>query len=537
MRVPVLTQRARFLTRSVAVLAIAGAAAGCSSGSMRFQDGIFTSSTSNARAADQYAVQQPQTYTPPQTYPGGVDTTYTGSINRQAVQPVRVASASPRKPGVPIPAVDVGGRMAAPQPLPQPVSAASQPYPGDVARGSVVRQPAPAITSAALPPAGVDRTVTGSVAPQTRQAPGAGNWTRSGGSLVTVKQGDTLYGLSLRHGVPVEAIVEANGLKSADSVRIGQQLVIPARGAPVQAATKQTNNVQTANADGPAGQLPAPADPGQHVAVLPQGQRLNERKSGAEAARPAVKAEAPGAAPTTGAVYTVVSGDTLAGIAKRLGTTTAALKQANGLDSALIRVGQKLVVPGADATPQTVAATKMPTGVDPIVTGSTKAGKANEDKRAAEVGSYTPPRKDDKAIEEAVEQAAAAPDATGIGRMRWPVRGRVVVGFGQSLNGKPNDGLDIAVPEGTPIKAAENGVVIYAGDGLKDFGKTVLVRHEDGLVTVYGHASEIEVERGDTVRRGQQIAKSGLTGNAESPKLHFEVRKNATPVDPTKYLE
>jgi murein DD-endopeptidase MepM/ murein hydrolase activator NlpD len=117
------------------------------------------------------------------------------------------------------------------------------------------------------------------------------------------------------------------------------------------------------------------------------------------------------------------------------------------------------------------------------------------------------------------------------------VRGRVISAFGGQSGGKKNDGIDIAVPEGTPVKAAENGVVIYAGDGLKDFGNTVLVRHEDGLVTVYGHASEIKVSRGETVRRGQEIARSGLSGNADAPKLHFEVRKNSTPVDPGKYLE
>ena len=76
--------------------------------------------------------------------------------------------------------------------------------------------------------------------------------------------------------------------------------------------------------------------------------------------------------------------------------------------------------------------------------------------------------------------------------MRWPVRGRVISGYGKG-GGKSNDGIDIAVPEGTPVKAAENGVVIYAGDGLKEFGNTVLVRHENGLVTVYGHASELKV--------------------------------------------
>ena len=99
------------------------------------------------------------------------------------------------------------------------------------------------------------------------------------------------------------------------------------------------------------------------------------------------------------------------------------------------------------------------------------------------------PRRPDKVIAEAEEDdTAAAPGGTGIGKMRWPVRGRVISNYG-SGSGKSNDGIDIAVPEGTPVKAAENGVVIYAGDGLKDFGNTVLVRHENGLVTVYGHAS------------------------------------------------
>ena len=120
--------------------------------------------------------------------------------------------------------------------------------------------------------------------------------------------------------------------------------------------------------------------------------------------------------------------------------------------------------------------------------------------------------------------------------MRWPVRGKVVSGYG-SNGGSKNDGIDISVPAGTPVKAAENGVVIYAGDGLKEFGNTVLVRHEDGLVTVYGHASEINVQRGQKVRRGEEIALSGMSGSAEAPKLHFEVRKESAPVDPVGYLE
>lgn len=116
------------------------------------------------------------------------------------------------------------------------------------------------------------------------------------------------------------------------------------------------------------------------------------------------------------------------------------------------------------------------------------------------------------------------------------MRGKVVSGYGSS-GGSRNDGIDISVPSGTPVKAAENGVVIYAGDGLKEFGNTVLVRHDNGLVTVYGHASELKVQRGQKVKRGDEIAVSGMSGNAKSPKLHFEVRKNSAPVDPSGYLE
>ena len=156
---------------------------------------------------------------------------------------------------------------------------------------------------------------------------------------------------------------------------------------------------------------------------------------------------------------------------------------------------------------------------------------------AEQVAAYTPPKKADKVIAEAEdEDTAAAPGGTGIGKMRWPVRGRVISGYG-SGSGKSNDGIDIAVPEGTPVKAAENGVVIYAGDGLKDFGNTVLVRHENGLVTVYGHASALEVKRGEKVKRGQEIARSGMSGTTDAPKLHFEVRKDSAPVDPSTYLE
>jgi len=112
----------------------------------------------------------------------------------------------------------------------------------------------------------------------------------------------------------------------------------------------------------------------------------------------------------------------------------------------------------------------------------------------------------------------------------------VIAAYGAKTNGKVNDGINLAVPEGTPIKAADDGVVAYAGNELKGYGNLVLVRHSNGYVTAYAHASELDVKRGDVVKRGQVIAKSGQTGEVQSPQLHFEIRKGSTPVDPLQFL-
>ena len=120
---------------------------------------------------------------------------------------------------------------------------------------------------------------------------------------------------------------------------------------------------------------------------------------------------------------------------------------------------------------------------------------------------------------------------------RWPVRGRVINGFGPKTAGAQNDGINVAVPEGTPVKAAEDGVVAYAGNEFKSYGNLVLIRHSNGYVTAYAHASEIMVKRDEPIKRGQVIAKSGQTGNVTAPQLHFEIRKGSSPVDPMPYLD
>jgi murein DD-endopeptidase MepM/ murein hydrolase activator NlpD len=135
------------------------------------------------------------------------------------------------------------------------------------------------------------------------------------------------------------------------------------------------------------------------------------------------------------------------------------------------------------------------------------------------------------------ENSAKAAEPTGaMPSFRWPVHGRVISAFGSRTNSGENDGINLAVPVGTPVKAAEDGVVAYAGNELKGYGNLVLVRHSNGYVSAYANASELLVKRGDSVKRGQSIARAGQTGNVSSPQLHFEIRKGSTPVDPSKYL-
>jgi murein DD-endopeptidase MepM/ murein hydrolase activator NlpD len=131
---------------------------------------------------------------------------------------------------------------------------------------------------------------------------------------------------------------------------------------------------------------------------------------------------------------------------------------------------------------------------------------------------------------------AGGEPTTGTPSFRWPVRGRIIGGFGPRPNGPHNEGINLAVPEGTSVKAADDGVVAYAGNQLKSYGNMILVRHYNGYVTAYAHASELMVKRGDQVKRGQIIARAGQTGSVSAPQLHFEVRKGRVPVDPTQFL-
>lgn len=118
----------------------------------------------------------------------------------------------------------------------------------------------------------------------------------------------------------------------------------------------------------------------------------------------------------------------------------------------------------------------------------------------------------------------------------WPLSGPVIADYGTTVSGERNDGINIAAPFGTPIRAAAAGQVSYAGNELRGYGNLLLIKHDDGYVTAYAHAERLVVSRGDYVQKGQIIGYAGQTGDVTSPQLHFEIRRGVTPVNPRSLL-
>ncbi len=334
------------------------------------------------------------------------------------------------------------------------------------------------------PPAHPALETTGAIAPRSVAA----RPQMQRGTTIIVGTSDTLEILARRYNVSAAAIMQANGYKGPRALQPGQQLIIPHSTATAAAA--------------PA--LAAPVSKPVAVAGL-----------------------APG-------VHVVNHGDTLLSIARHNHVSVPQLARANNLDpAAKLSIGMKLVVPGAKtaaavapAAPAVAAGQPAALAAPPVT--RVAAADSQQKARLAQAA----PNADEPKIESPVKA-----EATGaLPTFRWPVRGKVIAAYGAKTNGKSNDGINLAVPEGTPVKAADDGVVAYSGNELKGYGNLVLIRHANGYVTAYAHASELLVKRGDTIKRGQVIAKSGQSGEVQSPQLHFEIRKGSSPVDPLQFL-
>lgn len=223
-------------------------------------------------------------------------------------------------------------------------------------------------------------------------------------------------------------------------------------------------------------------------------------------------------------VHIVQKGDTIYSISRRYNVDMSVLTRTNNLYAPYsIYLGQILKLPGSvvEPTEHWISLKKRPIQTAARNTAKsapkqTKTGRKSTRKTAVRLP--TPP-----------DRAKA--------KFAWPVNGTVMNKFGSAGGGRHNDGINIKVAEGTFVRAAENGVVAYAGNELKGFGNLLLVKHADGWITAYAHNKEFLVKRGDTVKRGQPMAKAGKTGNAKEPQLHFEIRRGTKAVDPMTYLE
>jgi murein DD-endopeptidase MepM/ murein hydrolase activator NlpD len=297
-------------------------------------------------------------------------------------------------------------------------------------------------------------------------------------------------------------------------------------------------------------------------------------KGGAQTAaygQPSIPSSRP-AAQSSGGVHVVSSGETLYALSRKYDVRPGDIVSANGLSSESIRIGQRLQIPGAGgssfaqapagqpAKPMAVASLAPsegylthPAGGAPAAVPAQPGGMPVMTTQAqprvipgvpaipalpsipVETRSGTPAATPVSTTAAAVDAAIEPASANGTS-FRWPVRGRIISGFGAKPNGEKNDGINLAVPEGTAVKAAEAGTVIYAGNELEGYGKLVLIRHADDWVSAYAHNSNVAVKKGDDIRRGQTIATAGMTGSVSSPQVHFELRKKAKPVNPLDYL-
>jgi murein DD-endopeptidase MepM/ murein hydrolase activator NlpD len=202
--------------------------------------------------------------------------------------------------------------------------------------------------------------------------------------------------------------------------------------------------------------------------------------------------------------HVVKPGETVYRISSMYKVEQGDLKSANsiGADNSL-RVGQRLAIPGNQPNNTRVAtAPARPTS-----------------------GAPTPRSK---------PPLATPPPATG--EFIWPAEGRIISRFGPKADGLHNDGINIAVPDGTPVRAAQTGVVAYAGNELRGYGNLLLVRHSNGWMTAYAHNGELLVQRGATVTKGQTIALAGRTGSVQTAQVHFEIRRGSEALDPIKAM-
>ncbi len=364
---------------------------------------------------------------------------------------------------------------------------------GSTAATADKTEPRPAVgavsrADAAAPVETVDRQPL-QARPGTRLAPDPAA-KPSGGSVHVVSAGDTVYAISRKFGVPPKKIIAHNDLAAPYTLSIGQEIEIPGRPKDGHAVAKGDTVYGIARRHG-----------------VPLRALIDAN----ELAPPYTLAVGQVLVVPTARQHRVAKGETVYSIARRYDVDLRELVRLNGIEPPYtIRPAQSLVLPGQRPDPKVAAV---------------RSAAATDRSRSARAAPSSPP-----------PAAIPKPPPRARSTFLWPVSGTVILGYGPKKDGRHNDGINISAPRGTPVRAAENGVVAYAGNELRGFGNLVLVKHEGGWVTAYAHTEQINVRRGDTVKRGQTIGRVGSTGSVAEPQLHFELRKGTRAVNPTKLL-
>jgi murein DD-endopeptidase MepM/ murein hydrolase activator NlpD len=256
--------------------------------------------------------------------------------------------------------------------------------------------------------------------------------------------------------------------------------------------------------------------------------------------------------------HRVMPGDQLSKLALRYGVTVEALANANDIQPPyIIYAGDLLVVPDGQRQEREAPPVGQRYVVQRGESLSTVAGRFNlamadiaalnrlpppytlyagQTLRLPQVAVAAPRETPPATKAKAPQSARAAPPPLAEDGFLWPVNGKVIGGFGTNARGERRDGIDIAARKGAPVLASQDGVVVYAGDAIRGYGRMILIRHDDGYVTTYAHNSALLVEVGEVVQRGQVIARVGDTGDVARAQLHFELRKGRKPIDPETVL-
>jgi murein DD-endopeptidase MepM/ murein hydrolase activator NlpD len=346
-------------------------------------------------------------------------------------------------------------------------------------------------------PAGTTGDVAAAAAPTVGAMDSAGNY--------VAINGDTVYGLANRFKVPVRSLIDENKLKPPYRLAMGQKLRIPQQdiyvakaGDSVYSIADQFHVDQSQLIRFNQLKPPYTITAGQKILLPAPVQQASDMPVALAAPSSAVTA-VPLDAPSPG------------------GVTTQPLSSSAAQTVPQSTVSSPTAAPSASVPSTATQPAPMPTATPSVKPLTAPSASAATDQPAAVAN-------------------IPQPTSRAGGFFQWPVNGKVISGFGATAGGLHNDGINIAAPRGTPVHAAENGVVVYAGNQLRGFGNLILIRHADGWVTAYAHNDTLLVKKGQQVKRGDVIARVGSTGNVSEPQLHFELRKGTEAVDPKVML-